>query len=127
MQHGKREDADSRVADVTAADAHPAAATELKRMPLREERKHGVASRVKGRGPAVVAEYAEEFAEARLPKMETFPAVAQSSGFLPGTRSGGAKELREAADSPQVAQAFQELKAEQERPLQVSAIEIKPL
>jgi hypothetical protein len=70
----------------------------------------------------------EEVGESRLPKMETFPAVAQSGGFLtePVT-SGEVKALREAADSPLVAQALQELKAEQERPLEVSAIEIEPL
>jgi hypothetical protein len=71
--------------------------------------------------------HSEEVGE-RLPKMETFPAVAQSGGFLPepGT-SGEVKALREAVDSPLVAQALQELKAEQERPLEVRVIEIEPL
>jgi hypothetical protein len=60
--------------------------------------------------------------------METFPAVAQSGGFLPEPQgSGGRDGLRVVAESPQVAKALQELKAEQERPLQVSAIEIQPL
>jgi len=128
MQHGRREDVDSRVAGMTVADTHRAAATELKGMSLREERKHEeVASRVKGWGPAVVAKHVEESSEALLPKMETFPAVAQSSGFLPEMSGGGVKELREATDSPQVAQALQELKVQQEQPLKVSAIEIKPL
>jgi len=63
----------------------------------------------------------------RLPKMETFPAVAQSGGFLAEPDGGGTKELREAVDSPQVAQALLELKTQQEKPIEVSAIEIKPL
>jgi hypothetical protein len=71
----------------------------------------------------------EAVGESRLPKMETFPAVAQSGGFLPEPvmTSGEGGKLREVLDSPQVAQALLELKAKQERPLEVSAIEIEPL
>lgn len=49
-----------------------------------------------------------------LPKLDTFPAVTQKSGPL-------------TVSSPAVAQAMQELKTEQERPLVVAAIEIEPL
>jgi hypothetical protein len=52
--------------------------------------------------------------EERLPKLDTFPAVTQKDGLA-------------ATASPAVAQAMQELKAEQERPIVVAAIEIKPL
>jgi hypothetical protein len=50
----------------------------------------------------------------RLPKLDTFPAVTQRSEPL-------------MMSSPKVAEAVQELKAKQEQPLVVAAIEIKPL
>ena len=134
VQHGRRERVDSRAAaGASVTDARSIAGdaegrAERREMPLYQERKPGGVSRVAKRGSALRVERTGEVAETRLPKMETFPAVAQRGGFLPEPASGsGAKELREAVDSPQVAQALQGLKAEQERPLQVSAIEIKPL
>lgn len=50
----------------------------------------------------------------QMPKLDTFPAVIQKDDGL-------------LAKSPQTLQALQELKAEQQRPLQISAIEIQPL
>ncbi|WP_035348180.1 hypothetical protein [Edaphobacter aggregans] len=52
--------------------------------------------------------------EERLPKLDTFPAVTQKIEPL-------------TVSPPAVAQAMQELKAKQEQPLVVAAIEIKPL
>jgi hypothetical protein len=129
MQHGRRERVDSRDGGVTVANAHPAVATELKKMPLSQEMKRRGASRVAGRSSGSRIERTEEVAKSHLPKMETFPAVAQSGGFLsePQQGDGGRDGLRVVVESPQVAKALQELKAEQERPLQVSAIEIQPL
>jgi hypothetical protein len=70
----------------------------------------------------------ESVREIRLPKMETFPAVTQRGGFLPEPGNDRERDgLRAVADSSQVAQAFLELKVKQEKPLEVSAIEIKPL
>jgi hypothetical protein len=76
------------------------------------------------RTPVFRAEVATEHPQ----KMETFPAVAQTGGFLPERgEDSGAKVLREVVASPQVAQALVELKAQQDQPVQVSAIEIEPL
>ena len=118
----------SRIDRVTDAGLHPVVgdvgkAAVAKDVPLHHEMKSGA-----GRSSTLSTKRAEEIADARLPKMETFPAVAQSGGFLPEpTSARGAKELREVLDSPQVAKALQSLKEEQERPLEVSAIEIQPL
>jgi Tfp pilus assembly PilM family ATPase len=126
-QHGPRS-VDSRIDRVTDAGLHPVVgdvgnAAVAKDVPLHHEMKSGAA-----RSSALSVKETEEVAEDRLPKMETFPAVAQSGGFLPEPTSGsGAKELGEVVDSPQVAKALQSLKEEQERPLEVSAIEIQPL
>jgi hypothetical protein len=50
----------------------------------------------------------------QMPKLDTFPAVTQQSGNL-------------LIKSPQTVQALQELKTEQQQPIQISAIEIHPL
>jgi hypothetical protein len=128
-QHRPRS-VDSRIDRVTDTGLHPddaGKAAVVKDVPLHHEMKSG-AARVAGRSSTLSTKRAEEVADARLPKMETFPAVAQSGVFLPEPMGGsGAKELREVVDSPQVAEALQSLKEKQERPLEVSAIEIQPL
>jgi hypothetical protein len=50
----------------------------------------------------------------QMPKLDTFPAMTQQSGNV-------------LLKSPQAIQALQELKAEQQQPLEISAIEIQPL
>jgi hypothetical protein len=127
MQYRLHESAGSVATVVMDGRTHPSVGYEspmatVKDAPVRHEMKRST------RGSALPVERTEEVAEDRLPKMDTFPAVTQRGGFWSEPTSGsGAKELREVVDSPQVAEALQGLKKEQERPLVVSAIEIKPL
>ena len=127
MQHRPHGSAGSAATVVTNGGGHAFVGNAggivvVKDVPVRHEMKRAV------RGSGLPVKRTEEVAENRLPKMETFPAVAQSGGFLPETMNdSGAKELRKVVDSPQVAEALQGLKDEQEKPLVVSAIEIQPL
>lgn len=64
-----------------------------------------------------------------MPKLETFPAVTQkgeATSWLGG--SGDSKLVAIAKDvSPQALKAYQELQASQNGPINIAAIEIKPL
>jgi len=62
----------------------------------------------------------EQAREEGLPKMDTFPAVTQKGSLLAGWKSDDVQ-------SSEATQALLQLKAEQERPLQVNEIEIQPL
>jgi hypothetical protein len=136
LQHGRSGQVDTRAAGAnqparnTASGAAGKIVPSMHEAPTELPRKIGGArvSHMAKQGLPLQSEMARGVAETRLPKMETFPAVAQTGGFLPEPPdTTAAKELREAADSPQVALALRELKEQQERPLQVNAIEIEPL
>jgi hypothetical protein len=82
---------------------------EAKRAPLHRE-----AVRRSSSVRAVPADGVKQVREERLPKMDTFPAVTQ-------------RDVSTLARSPEAIEALQNLKAEQERPVQISAIVIQPL
>lgn len=125
MQHGSRRPAfvivdGPGVRHPSLRDAMNAAGVKepvIRRQETRAETARVVRRVVPKRTPSREVAVADE----RVPKMDTFPAVTQKGSLLAGWRSGDAQS------SGAAAQALLELKAEQERPLRVDAIEIKPL
>lgn len=98
-------------------------ATGVKEPEVRRREEHAETTRAVRRVTPKKTQPAE-VAEKRLPKLDTFPAVTQKGSLQAGLQSANAPNPQ---PSEAVAQALLELKAEQERPLQVDAIEIKPL
>jgi hypothetical protein len=99
---------------------------ELKVAPFRREARRKISP---GRaGEAVLSGEQVQVREERLPKLDTFPSVTQKGSLLVESKRGDSRDAAKAiAQSPQLAQALLDLKAEQERPLEMDAIEIKPL
>lgn len=84
---------------------------------------HPVVAERKARRSLIVAQ------RKRLPKLETFPAVTQKGEAASWLGEGGDSKLVAAAKemSPLAVKAYQELREAQDQPLNIVAIEIKPL
>jgi hypothetical protein len=101
---------------------------ELKVAPFRREARRKISPARAGEAAISGEQVQVQVQEERLPKLDTFPAVTQKGSLLAELKRGDTRDAVQAiAQSPQLAQALLDLKAEQERPLQVDAIEIKPL
>jgi len=102
---------------------HPSRHDATKAAGVKEPEAHAEAARVV-RHVVSNKTHPAQVAEERMPKLDTFPAMTQKGSLLSGWQSGGAPTT---PSSEAAAQALKALKAEQERPLQMDAIEIKPL